>query len=480
MRIPGASSGRPPDPPPEPERPSALIGRTALGKYSLVRFLGAGSNADVYYALPGAAPKAAPVVVKRVKPEVCQNPRFRQFFDNEIQSMARFRHPYAVRLLDAGVDPALGPVLILDYIPGMTLEDILAKYKTLPPDQAARLACQLCHALHAAHKVGIVHRDLKPANLMVVHFGTKNETLKVMDFGFAGFTARLHIQLSNLTGSGQHFACGTPAYVSPEMIRGDAVDGRADLYAAGVILFEMLAGRLPFDHDDPYELLQAHVSAPVPTFRQYGVKGVPAEVEAAIRIALSKFPNERYQTAREFAEHVGRGVGLDLWEQTTPPGYSINDTLHQDAIRSPLADEPDAAGPEERFALYDQFEAILSERLAAAKLKGFIDDVGGVAVASDPGLVRVRIDLPKGYVEPSATPTRSGLLSWLSATRRPGVAKGREPVEMELRMRKTDASKVTVVVGFRPLREYLPDDPKQWRKRCEALNALLRKYVMAG
>ncbi|MGL6096265.1 MAG: serine/threonine-protein kinase, partial [Fimbriiglobus sp.] len=261
--------GSTPDIPP-PKSGTDLLGKTMLGQYQLLRYLGAGSNADVYLAQVGGQP-GKQVVVKRIKPHVLQGARFRQFFDAEVSSMTRFKHPYAVRLFDASLDDPLGPCLVLEYINGVTLESVLDTFKRLPVEHAVRLLCQLCHALLAAHKAGIMHRDLKPANLMVQNFGTKDETLKVMDFGFAGFTAKPFIQLASLTGQGEMFACGTPAYVSPEMIRGDSVDSRADLYSVGVIFFEMLTGRLPFDFPDLQELLDAHASAPAPKFAKIGI-----------------------------------------------------------------------------------------------------------------------------------------------------------------------------------------------------------------
>jgi serine/threonine protein kinase len=420
-------------------------------------------------------------VVKRIKPHVLQNARFRQFFDAEVSSMTRFKHPYAVRLYEASLDDPLGPCLVLEYISGVTLEDVLATFKRLPVEHAVRLLCQLCHALLAAHKAGIMHRDLKPANLMVLNFGTKDETLKVMDFGFAGFTAKPFIQLATLTGKGEMFACGTPAYVSPEMIRGDSVDSRADLYSVGVIFYEMLTGRLPFDYPDLNDLLAAHAGVAPPKFARVGVTDVPPGVEMAAQVALSKFPNERQQTARELAEMACRGAGVNYWEDTTPPGYSVNDTMTSDVVECELADIVKSVGPEDQYSLFDQFEAMLPERLAAAKLRGFLDEVGGVPVASEPGLIRVRIDLPAGYTEPGPQPTnRSGLMSWFSTMRRPTVQKGREPIEMDLRMNKIDANRVSVIVSFRPLREFLPDNRKVWQERCEGLYSTLRKFVMAA
>jgi hypothetical protein len=457
-----------------------VIGRTVLGKYTIAGFLGEGSNARVYVASNADNP-AAPVVVKLVKEHILANPRFRQFFDAEVRSMARFHHPYAVRLLDASLDEPLGPCLVLDYIPGLTLENLLARNRKLPPDRVARLLGPLCHALQAAHQAGIVHRDLKPANLMVVKAGSVDESVRVMDFGFAGFTAKPHIQLAELTGRGQTYACGTPAYVSPEMVRGDPVDGRADLYAVGVMLFEMLTGRLPFDKTSSDQMITAHVREEPPRFKKAGAVDIPSAVEVVVRHALAKYPNERYQTARDLAQHFGKAVGFDLWAATAPAGYTPpRGAASEEVVECTLADGPAPPSPADQFVLSDKFEATMPERLAAVKLRGFIEDVGGEAVASEPGLIRVRVGMPARYKEPVEKPTGSRILSWFATARPPAVSRGQEPIEIDLQMEKLDPNRVRVVVTFRPLKDYLPDNLTCWQERCEGIYTVLRRYLMAS
>jgi serine/threonine protein kinase len=456
------------------------LGQVVLGKYTIAGYLGEGSNARVYVASNADNP-AAPVVVKLVKEHVAANPRFRQFFDAEVRSMARFNHPYAVRLFDASLDEPLGPCLVLDYIPGLTLENLLARNRRLPAERVARLLGPLCHALQAAHDAGIVHRDLKPANLMVVKAGTPEESVRVMDFGFAGFTAKPHIQLAELTGKGQMWACGTPAYVSPEMVRGDAVDSRADLYSVGVMLYEMLTGRLPFDKNSSEQMVAAHVREEPPRFKKIGSSDVPRAVEDVVRLALSKYPNERQQTARDLALQFGRAVGFDVWEATAPTGYVPPSKAPDDEIvECTLAEGPPPPSPADPFVLTDRFEAMMPDRLAAVKLRGFIEDVGGEAVASEPGLIRVRVGMPARYREPVEKPQGSRLLSWFATTRVPSVNRGEEPIEIDLQMERVDANRVKVVVTFRPLKEYVPDNLGHWQERCEGIYTMLRRYLMAS
>ena len=460
-----------------------ILGKVFLGRYEAVRFLGEGSNAHVYLGR-SVRDHSQLVVIKRIKDHVQLNPRFRQFFDGEVKSMSRFHHPYAVKLHAASLDDPLGACLVLDFIPGVTLEAVLARCGRLTEDRMARLIGPLLHALDAAQQAQVVHRDLKPANLMVMDFDTAAESVRVMDFGFAGFSSKPHIQLAELTGHGAVFACGTPAYVSPEMVRGDAVDPRGDLYSVGVIMYEMLAGRLPFDAPNSDDLLSAHLQKPPPRFNRIGCPEISAAVEGVVQVALSKYPSERHSGAREMARQLSRAVGFDVWESTKPLSGAMPAIDDDDIVVCTLAEDSKVkpATKSDKFVLSDQFEAMLPERLAAAKLRGFIEDVNGLAIASEPGFIRVRLELPSGWKEPSAPPnaSKSGLMNFFSSLRIPSVSRGKEPIEVDLQMEKLDADRVAVVVTFRPLQWYLPDNLDAWNARCEGYYSVLREYLMAG
>jgi serine/threonine protein kinase len=445
-----------------------MLGKTALGKYRLLRSLGSGSNGEAFLAEPlGRA--GDHVVVKRVHDHVVSHPKFRMLFEAEVRSMAGFDHPYAVRFLDAALDDPLGPCLVMEYVPGVTLEDLLRLRRRLDPDRVGRLLGCFGHALQAAHDAGIIHRDLKPANLMVVGPETPHESLKVMDFGFAGFVAKPHLQLAELTGHGPIYAIGTPGYVSPEMVRGDRVDTRSDLYAVGVILFELLAGRLPFLHEYQDKLLAAHVKEPPPRFHKIGCSHISPAVEGVVQLALSKFPNERQQSARDIVEEFGRALGENFWEATTPDGWvppkrvSMSDTI-------PFAPPRAAADP---FRFTQQFEAFMPERLAAAKLRGFVEDLGGTVLGSEPGLIRLRLDFPGAN---KASAKSSGLFGWLN---RSPSKPATEPVELELHMEKPDpnSSRLSVLVAFRPGQVNRNRDPHHWREKCDHLYTVLRQYL---
>src|SRR5216684_3835552 len=167
--------------------------------------------------------------------------------------MARFQHPYAVTLYDASLNDPQGPCIIMEYIRGVSLDALLAKNGRLSPARVGRLLGQLCEVLQAAHGQGIIHRDLKPANLMVVDPYTPYEKLKVMDFGLAKLVQARTIQ--QISEPGTDFAVGTPGYISPEQVRGEEMDHRGDLYSVGIILYELLTGRLPFDRRSTMDVL---------------------------------------------------------------------------------------------------------------------------------------------------------------------------------------------------------------------------------
>jgi eukaryotic-like serine/threonine-protein kinase len=448
-----------------------MLEQMALGKYRLLQSLGQGSNAEVFLAEPIHNP-SNPVVVKRIHPHVVEHPKFRQLFEAEVRSMANFSHPYAVRFLEASIDDPIGPSLVMEYVPGITLEALLRRSRILDVERVGRLLGYFGHALDAAHSAGIIHRDLKPANLMVSKVETNAESLKVMDFGFAGFAAKPHIQLAELTGHGPIFAMGTPGYVSPEMIRGDRVDGRSDLYAVGVILYELLTGRLPFDFASQEKVLEAHVRNSPPRFAKVGAKHIPAGIEAVVNLALAKYPNERPQSAQELVHMYGQTLSVNYWEATAPIGWEALPTAVD--LTPPARSAPNL--PTDPFRITHEFDAFMPERLAAAKLRGFVEDMGGQVLASEPGLIRLRIGVPLGYKE---TKKGSGLFGWFRNIGKPTVPRGQEPVELELHMEKPNPSqpRLNVLVAFRPLKDYPPPNAHNWRDRCEKLNTMLRQYL---
>jgi eukaryotic-like serine/threonine-protein kinase len=437
-----------------------------LGKYESLGVLGRGSMGTVHAARPVASP-ATTVVVKVLRPGVADTARGRQAFDREVQYTARLRHPYIVRVLDAGIDPAAGPCIVMEFVPGTTLEQVLNKERRLSPHRAGWLAGCLCHALEAAHQRAVIHRDLKPANLMVVNAGTPQEHLKVMDFGLAHLASKPHLSKEQFQHANYVVAQGTPAYISPEQVRGDQVDGRADLYATGVILFEALTGQLPFPQDNVDELVEAHLRDAPPAFAAVGVRDVPGAVEQVVHWCLAKYPAERPASARILADELGKALGTNLWDETTPSGAP--ETQYGIPEAEPVPPAPSVAVAPN--SLVRQLEAWMPDRIAVVKLGGFLEDLGGRLLDTEPGLLRARF-------APPPVPKPSGLFGKLFATPPPagdGIA-----LDLNLDKPNPSESRLVVTAVFRVPGGGRPKDPPTWAARCEQIYREMQKYLMAA
>jgi serine/threonine protein kinase len=445
-----------------------MLGRVVLGRYEILQSLGQGSMGQVWLAQDRTQPRH--VVVKQIREHSGDRTRYRELFQREIQFMARFRHPHAVEFYEGSLDDPSGPCIIMEYVRGVGLDEVLRKRRFVMPERVGHLLVQLCQALHAAHASGIVHRDLKPANLMVMGPDTPKEFLKVLDLGLAQLTAKPYLPLEKLQGSGDEFAAGTPAYVCPEQLRGDPTDHRGDIYSLGVVLFELLTGHLPFDEDDPQEQLMAHVSRQPPTFKDVGMGILPPKVEAVVQQCLSKYPNERpqsaYQLACLFQTALGRPDDLD-----PQPFQPLSGTMPA------VADGPSTRYPN-TDRIVEKLEAWMPEPIAVVKLRGFVEDAGGRVVASEPGLVQVILGEPKE--EPKR---KSTIFRWLTGQPEPGPVGPPPvpPVAIDLYMTKKDArgkSMLDVRVVFRAVDGPLPGD-RRWHQRCHELLGQLRGYLMA-
>ncbi|HKB35992.1 MAG TPA: serine/threonine-protein kinase, partial [Gemmataceae bacterium] len=276
-----------------------MVGRVFMGRYEILRLLGEGGMGRVYLARQ--LDLGRQVVVKVMHDHIAADTVFRDRFRREMQLMAHFQHPYAVALYDASLDDPQGPCIVMEYIRGVTLDVLLSRNGRLTPMRVGRLLGQLCEVLQAAHSEGIIHRDLKPANLMIVDPDTPYEILKVMDFGLAKpivHDPSLPFPLTN-----GDFTVGTPGYMCPEQARGEEMDHRGDLYSIGAILFELLAGRLPFAGRSTMDILLAHATEDPPSFAAIGAPAaVPPEIERVVQTCLAKSADQRPRTARELAE----------------------------------------------------------------------------------------------------------------------------------------------------------------------------------
>ena len=231
---------------------------------------------------------------------------------------------------------------------------------------------QLCEALQAAHAEGIVHRDLKPTNLMVVDPDTPYEKIKVMDFGLAKLVdAGAVPRYSKASDTGADFAVGTPGYISPEQVKGDEMDHRSDLYSVGIILFELLTGRLPFTRDETMDVLLAHATEPAPSFADVGAAGcVPEEIEAVVMSCLVKNPTDRPASAMDLAERYDTAMARANGELGPQAEEVANNSSEQSFQPAPtLVYDPQS--------VIHQMEAWMPDTIASYKLRGFVNDFGG-------------------------------------------------------------------------------------------------------
>jgi serine/threonine-protein kinase len=284
-----------------------------------------------------------PVAVKFLHPWIAAQKAFLGRFENEAKAMSRLAHPHCVSVIDFGVDG--GPYLVMDFVTGRTLRDVMAA-GPLPVARVMKIAQQLLSGLAHAHAQGIVHRDLKPENLILTDEDGLQDHLRILDFGLA--------KLRDGPAMTAGLAVGTPSYMSPEQSGGPGtVDSRSDLYAVGVLLFEILAGRKPFQSENVGELIFMHRETPPPRLREVApAAGYSPALEAAIDRTLAKMPEARFASASEFAAALaatpeGQGRTDPRPAPRTPgPAKTTVDTVS--AVRRRLAtDAPPGAPPGE-------------------------------------------------------------------------------------------------------------------------------------
>jgi tetratricopeptide (TPR) repeat protein len=294
-------------------------GTVVAGRYHILAVLGVGGMGVVYKARDERL--AVDIALKILRPDIAAQTRLRERFRQELLLARQVTHRNVVRIHDLGEDGDL-LFLTMDLVAGRSLREILEKEGPLPAGRAVAVAGQLAEALAAAHAEGVVHRDLKPENVLVDGSGRAYIT----DFGVArsllaaGLTHGL--PAAALTWAGA--VVGTPDYLSPEQARGEPVDGRSDLYALGIVLFEMLSGKLPFAGGTFAELLAQRISGTARDLRQAGVE-VPARLRAIVRRCLERQPSRRYQSAGELASDLAGSIAGSRsapgsWQPAWHPG----------------------------------------------------------------------------------------------------------------------------------------------------------------
>jgi eukaryotic-like serine/threonine-protein kinase len=276
--------------------------RVLNDRYEMEKTLGEGGMARVYRGTDRVLGRT--VAIKVLAGKYAGDESFVTRFRREAQAAARLNHPHVVSVFDTG-DDGDRHYIVMEYVEGETLGDLLRRQGRLPPDRAAAIAADVATALETAHETGLVHRDVKPGNVMLDRDGR----VKVMDFGIARAAAD-----DTLTQTG--LVLGTASYLSPEQAQGMPVDARSDIYSLGCVLYEMLTGRPPFVADTPVSIAYKHVNEE-PRPPSEVEPSVPPALDAAVMRALAKDPEDRFPTAAAFRSAIA-GVPADGGAATEP------------------------------------------------------------------------------------------------------------------------------------------------------------------
>ena len=280
-------------------------GKRMLGdRYEIGAVIGRGGMAEVHEARDLRLGRR--VAIKILRPDLAKDSTFQARFRREAQSAASLNHPNIVAVYDTGEDTLVDeqgraivvPYIVMEYVDGMTLRQLLASGRRLLPERALEITAGVLSALDYAHRHGIVHRDIKPANVML----TRTGEVKVMDFGIARA-----LNDTGTTMTSAQAVMGTAQYLSPEQARGEVVDARSDLYSTGVVLYELLTAQPPFTGESAVAIAYQHVSE-IPVAPSQIEAGLSPEIDAVVLRALAKRVEDRYQTASEFRADVERAI----------------------------------------------------------------------------------------------------------------------------------------------------------------------------
>ncbi len=293
-------------------REDKFIGSTLPGGYHILDLISVGGMGRVYRAEQSVLGRT--VAVKIIHPHLLSDENSAVRFMTEARAASQLNHPNSVAVFDFGRTDDGQPYLVMEFLRGKDLARVAYEEGPLPFPRIVDVLRQVLTALGEAHELGIVHRDLKPENVILEPLRRGGDFVKVVDFGLAKLKA--DTQAPSVTSPG--IVCGTPDYMAPEQGRGDPIDGRSDLYAVGVILFQLLTGRLPFEADSPTQVVMMHLSIPVPDPRQVAPqRDIPPPLVDVVFKALEKDADKRYQDALEFADALRDAQKAS---ESAPPG----------------------------------------------------------------------------------------------------------------------------------------------------------------
>jgi eukaryotic-like serine/threonine-protein kinase len=272
--------------------PDPFIGKIIDGRYEIQARIGEGGMGVVYKARQVSVDRV--VAIKMLNAQMAADPTWVQRFYNEAKACSRLQHPNTIRMFDFGQTQDGRLFMAMEFLDGMVLRQAVAQQAPFAANRVLKILIQCCASLAEAHAIGIIHRDIKPDNVFLLNMPGSPDFVKLLDFSVAKL-----LQENDRMKTQAGVVFGTPQYMSPEQGRGLPLDARSDLYALGVLAFEMLTGRVPFHDDNPMNVLQMHLRAEVPPM----ATTVPYSAQQVVRRALEKDPARRYQSAGEMMQH---------------------------------------------------------------------------------------------------------------------------------------------------------------------------------
>ncbi len=297
---------------------SSLTGQVLDGRYRVLEKIGAGGMGDVYLAEQLAIDRKVAVKVLRPSGQSADDELFRQRFLREASSTAKLTHPNTVKIFDSGQTPDGLLFLVMEYLEGQTLSAVSKLQGAQPWLRVVDIGMQICRSVREAHGMGLIHRDLKPANVMVLSHMQEQHFIKVLDFGLVK-----SVETNDVDATQANMLLGSPTFMAPEQSRGLA-SVQSDLYSIGVILFQLLCGRPPFEGKTSLEVLLAHVQNPVPSLLECGgPHDIPPNLEHVIRRCLEKNPANRFESADALIAALKASVGQPLLTETSYPAVRL-------------------------------------------------------------------------------------------------------------------------------------------------------------
>lgn len=277
------------------------------GQYQLVNKLGSGGMGDVYLAEHVLMKR--PCALKLIRAGSSTDPRALARFEREVKTTASLTHPHTIEIYDYGHTDDGTFYYVMEYLPGLSLAELLEQYGPLPPARVIFLLRQACSALAEAHAAGLIHRDMKPGNLHVSERGGLCDFVKVLDFGLVKQVRKS----TDAQLTAEHVISGTPLYMAPEQALGQPLDVRSDLYALGAIAYHMLTGRPPFPRDNPLEAMMAHAREEVPPLADLQ-SDIPDDLQQVVLRCLAKEPAARFADASELERALAACAAVGDWD----------------------------------------------------------------------------------------------------------------------------------------------------------------------